>query len=859
MTLSAGARLGPYEILAPIGAGGMGEVYKAQDTRLGREVAIKVLPESLAENAEALSRFQREARAVAALSHPNILAIHDFGKEGETSYAVMELLQGESLRERLSSGALPVRKAVEIAIQIARGLAAAHEKGIVHRDLKPENLFATGDGHVKILDFGLATHVSIVDAEGTNSPTIARGTDPGTVLGTVGYMSPEQVRGKPADQRSDIFSFGCVLYEMLSGRRAFHGDSAAETMAAIAQKEPPELSESGLNIPPGLDRLVRHCLEKRPEDRFQSARDLAFDLEASAGASSSSSGRAGTIAGTAGRRPRRFAAAAILLLLLALPLAYRAGTHARSGSPPTFRPFTYRRGTIRAARFSPDGHTIVYGAAWQGEPIRLFSAGVENLESAPIALPGADIFAINPSGEMLISLGRHYLTTHHNVGTLAIAPLSGGAAREVLENVQAADFGPDGKTIAVIRDVEGKNRVEYPVGKVLCETVGWMSHLRVSPRGDYVAFFDHPSRWDNRGTLAVVDLRGRKKTLTQMFNSEEGLTWSPSGEEIWFSAGAGLSGDSVRAVTPDGRLRVVYSGLGDLAIFDVSRDGRVLVSRTINQREMMFGQSGETREHDLSWLDWSYPIDLRRDGRAVLFTESGMGAGPNYGVFLRLTNGSPAVRIGEGNAYSLSPDGKFALSSLLTNPGQLILLPAGAGEPKPLALAPIELHLARWFPAGDRILLEGHQPGQGARLYIANPGGGVPRPVSGEGARLNGSNPISPDGRFVTTTGRDGKSYVQPLDGGEPRPIAGLSEDDEISRWTPDGSALYVFRHGELPAKVVLLNLATGQRQPWREVLPSDPSGVVTITPILFTPDGKTYAYSYPRILSQLFLADGLK
>jgi Tol biopolymer transport system component len=856
MTLSTGTRLGPYEILSPLGAGGMGEVYRARDERLKRDVAIKVLPASYSQDADRLRRFELEAQAAGVLNHPNITAVYDLGAHDGAPYIVTELLEGETLRARLAGGALAVRKAIEYAVQIAKGLAAAHEKGIIHRDLKPENLFLTRDGRVKILDFGLAklTQTEGPGGQQTNLPTATAGTEAGVVMGTLGYMSPEQVKGHPADQRSDLFSFGAILYEMLSGSRAFHRDSAAETISAILREDPPDLSATNRNVPPGLDRIVSHCLEKSPGSRFQSAGDIAFDLESLATAPAAVSGVI-----RPARRRLGWRAAVGLALVVASAVAFFLGTRASRDERLDFHAFTFRRGTVRSARFAPNGHTIVYGAAWQGAPIRLFSASTEHLESAPIALPDADIFAINSAGDLLISLGRHYLTTHHSVGTLALAPLSGGAPHEILENVQDADFGPDGKSFAVIREVEGKNRLEYPLGTVLCETVGWMSHVRVSPRGDQVAFFDHSDRWDNRGTIVVVDRQGRKKTLTQIYKSEEGLTWTPSGDEIWYSAGQGLGGDSVLAVTPAGKTRVVYRGLGDMAIFDCSRDGKVLLSRSVNQREIAFGRAGEARERDLSWFDWSYPVDMLTSADTILFYESGLGTAPAYGVFIRRTDGSPAVRIGDGNPLSLSPDGRFAIAKTLSSPTQIVLLPTGAGEPKTLPFGAVEGAQASWFPDGRRILLEGHEADHGARLYVAGADGGSIRPISGEGVRINGSNPVSPDGMFVTATGRDGKSYVYPVNGGEPRPIHGLSEDDEISRWSSDGMSLYVFRHGELPAKVVRLNLLTGKREPWREVLPSDPSGVLTITPILLTPDGKSYSYSYPRILSQLFLGTGLK
>ena len=283
MTLSAGTKLGPYEILAPIGAGGMGEVYRAKDPRLGREVAIKVLPATFSQDADRLKRFEQEARAAGILNHPNITAVHDIGSANGAPYIVTELLEGETLRERLLAGSLPARKAIDFGVQIAKGLAAAHEKGIVHRDLKPENLFLTKDGRVKILDFGLAKLKAGKDGGSQTDLQTISGTQPGVVLGTMGYMAPEQVRGKAADARSDIFSYGTILYEMLSGQRAFRGESAADTITAILTKEPPDLAQSNREIHGGLDRLVRHCLEKNPEERFQSARDIAFDLESLSG------------------------------------------------------------------------------------------------------------------------------------------------------------------------------------------------------------------------------------------------------------------------------------------------------------------------------------------------------------------------------------------------------------------------------------------------------------------------------------------------------------------------------------------------------------------------------------------------
>src|ERR1700733_14561015 len=329
MNLSPGSRLGPYEIVAPLGAGGMGEVYRARDSRLKREVAIKVLPQAFSLDADRLRRFEQEALATAALNPPNILAVFDLGTNEGSPYVVSELLEGETLRERLRGGSITVRKTLDYTLQIAHGLAAAHEKGIIHRDLKPENLFLTKDGRVKILDFGLAKLTQPESGDHTSLPTMTHATEAGVVLGTAGYMSPEQVRGMAVDARSDIFSFGAILYEMISGKRAFHRETSADTMSAILKEDPPDLSETNRNVSPALERIVQHCLEKNPEQRFHSASDIAFDLEHLSGASSTT----GRVTAAAAAQPRRkllaAAAGGLGLALLMLGLGWWFG---RSGA-----------------------------------------------------------------------------------------------------------------------------------------------------------------------------------------------------------------------------------------------------------------------------------------------------------------------------------------------------------------------------------------------------------------------------------------------------------------------------------------------------------------------------------------------
>ncbi len=511
MALSPGAHVGPYEVVSPLGAGGMGEVWKARDTKLDRLVAVKVLPASLSGDADALARFEREAKAVAALSHPSILAIHDFGRDGETSYAVMELLEGETLRQRVARGALSPARAAELAAQVARGLAAAHAKGIVHRDLKPENLFLTKEGAVKILDFGLARSFrSLSNAGETSVPTSAPGTEPGTVLGTVGYMSPEQVRGEPADGRSDLFSLGCVLYEMLSGRRPFQRPTAAETMTAILREEPQDFAAAGSTTPRAsplaLDRVVRHCLEKEPEARFQNARDVAFALEGVTGSGSGISGPR-----SAAYAPRfRPSAAGVALALLAVAgavgvVSYRAGLRHGEGSRPTFRSLTRERGTLGAARFVPGTPDVAYSARWGLGTPQLWVTRTDH--PAPRLLPGFEglLHSVSPSGEVMGTTDT-FISHAISVGQLVSLPLSGGAPRPWTDRVWSASWGERGEAAVVIGTYAEEFRLEWPLGRVVTKTRDVLRAVRV--RGEQVAYFREKGDTFEDGVVVVAGRDG---------------------------------------------------------------------------------------------------------------------------------------------------------------------------------------------------------------------------------------------------------------------------------------------------------------------------------------------------------------
>jgi serine/threonine protein kinase/Tol biopolymer transport system component len=857
MTLSSGARLGPYEILAPLGAGGMGEVYRARDPRLGREVAIKVLPASFSQDADRLRRFEQEARAAGVLNHPNITAVYDIGTHEGAPYVVSELLEGETLRARIAGGALPQRKAIEFAVQIAHGLAAAHEKGIVHRDLKPENLFVTKDGRVKILDFGLAKLVHPEERGPlTELPTATAGTEPGIVLGTIGYMSPEQVRGQAADVRSDIFSFGAILYEMLSGSRAFSGASAADTMSAILMKEPPDLSVTNQAISPALERIVRHCLEKNPEERFHSAHDVAFDLETLSGVSTPS-GRA-TALPRAEQTPRVLRATGSAVAAAAIAAgAFLLGRNTGSNKPPSFKQLTFRRGQITSARFAPDSQTFLYSAAWEGGPVQLFSGRLGTPESVNLPVPSATLLGVSSSGEIALQMAPRFVRGFTWAGTLARAPLAGGAPRDVLEAAQWADWAPDGKTFAVVRDSGGKNRLEFPIGKALYVTAGFASHPRVSPSGDLVAFLDHPQQGDDAGSVAVVDLTGKAKTLAKGFTTASGLAWSPRGDEVWFTATRTGGSRALYAVSLSGRERLLARVTGSLTLRDVARDGRVLFTHDSARLGIFAQPPGESKERDLSWFDWSVLRDLSADRKTILFDESAEGGGPSYSIYVRKVDGSPAVRLGEGAAMALSPDGKWAISIPHGSPAQLVLLPTGSGESRRITNDPIDHVSAKFLPDGRRIVFAGVEPGRGLRIYVQAVEGGKARAITPEGVE---SHPYaaSADGTRLALL-QDGRTKIYPVEGGAGETPLGVEAGESPVCWSPDGRSLYVRTPNPPPIRIFRVNLATGARELWKEIGPSDPSGLVGIFELLAAPEAGAYAYTYGRSLSELYLAEGIR
>jgi eukaryotic-like serine/threonine-protein kinase len=860
MALNPGTKLGPYEIQSSLGAGGMGEVYRARDTRLDRSVAVKVLPSTFSLDIDRLHRFEQEARCLGALNHPNLLAIYDVGSQDGVHYLVSELLEGETLRERLSESPLPSRKVVDTGVQLAKGLAAAHEKGIVHRDLKPDNVFITKDGRVKILDFGLAKQAA-VDSVETAATMTGPGTQPGAVLGTVGYMSPEQVRGKIADQRSDIFSFGAILYEMVSGQRAFQGESSVETLNAIIKADPPEISTTNRNIPPALDRMIRRCLEKAPEERFQSASDLAFAIEALSGSSSGVAAQ-GVASGSSLRRQwlRPLAATGIILASVAvgaLLMRLREGNTGGLGNV-LFRQLSFQPEAIFNARFAPDGETVLYSSATDGNIPELFIHRPDYPAPQSMGLHDARLLSISMKGQVAILTHAEYLAQRQFKGTLSEISLGGGAPREILQDVREADWSPDGTKLTIIHEVNGKDRLEYPAGKVLFETSGYLSDLRFSPQGDRIAFFEHPVKYDDRGSIDVVDLTGHNSVLSDGYQAEEGLAWSPNGKSIFFS---GQLGDGfnliVYELTLSGKRTTVLAGPDDLWVLDVSKEGKLLVSRGEYQERLMAWAPGFKSEQEMSWLDNSNNAVLSPDGQALLFSDGAAVAGVNYSLCLRKPLDSPVVRLGEGNAKGLSPDGKWALSIVPTSTMRLTLYPTGAGEPRPLENGNIQNYdTAGFFPDGKRVWACGSEAGQTSRCYVQELTGGLPHPVSPPGTT---GGLVSPDGNSILARDAEGKFSIYSLTGNAQRAVSGLTPDDEVIRWNLDGRSLLVYRRAKVPARIERLDLSTGKRVLVREIAPPSKAGVLNIRYIAFSEDERSYAYTFDRVLCRLASVTGVK
>jgi Tol biopolymer transport system component len=613
-------------------------------------------------------------------------------------------------------------------------------------------------------------------------------------------------------------------------------------------------------VPPGLDRIVRHCLEKSPERRFHSAHDIAFDLES---LSNISQPGAGFAAPAVGRRRLPGSLLAIPALALGLLAGFLLWKQ-KPAAAPSFHRLTYRRGVINAARFVADGQTAVYSAQWEGGD-GFFSKRLDNTGAIRLEMKSGSIIAgLSTSGEMLVLHDLRRATGYARVGTLARAPVSGGSTRDLLEDVSSADLAPDGQTMAVVLAPNWRYRLEFPAGKKLYETAGWIGQVRVSPRGDEVAILEHPQLGDDRGAVSLIDRAGKRTVLSEGWSSAQGLAWSPDGNEIWFTASDAGSDRRLWAVSRSGKKRFVAASPGEMTLMDISKAGEVLFLHGRQQIGVLALAAGETRERDLSAMDWSRSPILSDDGKTMVFSEEGEGGGPGYSVFLAKTDGSSTpTRLGEGEAMALSSDGKWVLAGLVRlTPLELVLLPTGAGEPRRLKTAGLNVELfGSFLPGNQKIVFVASAPGHPRRAFELDLSGGEPKPVSPEGMPAGGP---SPDGKQLVVFQQGKPPALLSLQDGSIHPIPGAEIRDDVLEWSSDGRSLFLRPsrsedQSRLVDRVIRLDLATGRRETWRDTRPADTSAMTSASVSAITPDGKTLAFTYVRNNNDLYAVDGWK
>ncbi|MFL5518622.1 MAG: protein kinase domain-containing protein [Gemmatimonadales bacterium] len=836
-----------YRIERELGQGGMATVYLAHDLRHDRNVAIKVLRPELAAVIGA-ERFLREIKTIATLQHPHILGLIDSGEVNGTAYYVMPLVEGESLRDRLRrEKQLPIADALRLAAEVAAALDYAHRHGVIHRDIKPENILLH-DGSALVADFGIALAVS---SAGGN-----RMTETGMSLGTPHYMSPEQAMGeREITARSDVYALGCVTYEMLTGDPPFIGSTAQAIIAKVMTDKPASIRRLRERVPEEVDEAVLTALEKLPADRFATAAEFAAAIDVRGGATIRS---ASTSSRLRPRAPLFLRPAALVAGALTLAgLGVLAGTWVAGRRTPasvTFLQRTFRSEAIYNARFAPDGRTIVYSSAAETTAPEVFIVRPDYPEPKPLGLSATHLLGVSSRGELAVLVRAAFLRHRLFLGTLARVPLAGGAPREVLDSVREADWSPDGSELAIIHDVAGRDRLEFPVGRVMYQGSGYLSDPRIAPDGRHVAFAEHPFRWDDRGTVRIVDRAGKPVAVTRDYQAIEGLAWRPRSDEVLFSA-YDSSGFVVRAIDLAGRQRVALTGAGNLTTQDISPGGRLLLTRDDAPYRLLLRPPSAPRELDVSWLDASIAPKLSRDGSLLAFANGGFDASVNYDVMLRKTQGGEVARLGEGQAAAFSPDGKWVLAFLPTTPAQLVLYPTRTGDERRIAIDRFEaIGSADWFPDGRSVLFCGNRVGEASRCWLQPLEGGAARAVTPEGT---GAGFVSPDGvEVVARSPSQGyRRYV--VAGGSGREIPGLSSDDQVVRWSTDGRALIVGSPNS--STLDRVDLATGRREPL-VTLGTEPPGP-RARPVFFTmaDDPRVYAYVAATYLSQVFTVDGVQ
>jgi eukaryotic-like serine/threonine-protein kinase len=884
-----GETIGPYEVLSQLGSGAMGVVYLAQDVRLGRKIALKLLPSQFTNDKDRLRRFQQEARAASALNHPNILTVHEVEQRDGLHYIATEFVDGVTLRQHMHARRMGLDEVLNIATQVAGALQAAHAAGIAHRDIKPENIMIRSDGYIKVLDFGLAKLT-----ENELSPAAAE-TNPGVVMGTPRYMSPEQARGLDVDLRTDIFSLGTVIYELVTGKLPFEGETTSDVIASLIKDEPEPMRTTVPDLPVEFEQVVSKALVKDRGLRYQTVGEFSSALQGlkdriKLGAlvhTNDDSLNAQTIKTRTATDPQAkqkterlslskgwtltIALGLVVVIGVVTVLSFRRRSPSVKDSPSvkekieeTSIQLTNRDGFISAARFAPDGKRVIYSAGFDGKPLELFYNNGEDAESRSARIESASLKSVSRSGKIAVLVNFELNWSDGYNGTLQILPAGGGQPERTIEGVDDAAFAPDGNTFAILRSGFGGQQLEYPPNTVLYKSTGWMSYPRFSPKGDKIAFFEHPLG-DFSGSIAVFDLASKKRTyILTDWQALKGLAWNPKTGDIWFGGSKESKTVKINAVSLSGQWRQIYAVGGQNArVEDISEDGRILINQGTNHTTMVMVHDKSSAETLNLRGAWSTSADISADGKTVLFYQWGYESSDGSdvsGVYLQRLESPEEVKLGPGRALALSPDGNWALALQPTKPlPQLILLPTSLGQPKPLSNPGIkEYHYASFFPDGKHILFTGLEARDEAviRSFVQDVNTGQFHPLTEEGTT---ALRVSPDGKRVITLQPDHTFYIQGLDGGEPQEIPGLESDDEPIQWSDDGQAVFVKAAGDFATKIYRVDLATGERREWKDIDPPNKVGHVglEVNPggILITPDGKVCIYTYWILVQQILSA----
>lgn len=830
-----------YRIEAEIGAGGMGVVYRAVDLGSGEFVAIKVISPKALADPERLRRFRNEAKLASSIQHPGIVGVREVGAAeigGQTrDFIVMELVSGITLAERIKGRPLPLREALHYAIQVVAALDAAHQSGVIHRDVKPANVIIDEKGNAKLADFGLAKmNERPADPFAETGSVQLDLTHDGTIIGSVAYMSPEQARGLEVDHRTDIFSFGSVFYEMLSGKPAFDGATTADKLSAVLTRDPEDIPD----LPVDLNIILMRCLRKDLGRRWQTASELRSALEDIRIASDASGNTTLILRRASTRRVWLTGAAGLGLGLI--PSAYLL---LRKTPRPTFQRLTFRSGDVTGARFAPGG-LVAFTAAWDGAPSELFTCQPGNREPRPLGLPHSVLKGVTAANQAaLIS---------DNDNTLSIVSLGGGEPRPRLQNVLDACWGPDGESLAIVQQAgPAQFKIEYPIGTKRYECSGRPPQsLKISPNGKEIAFFEFvPQLADYQ--LVVAPNQGKPRVVSTGWRGVGGILWNADRNELWFNATRANDDPGVYAYNLEGKGRVLVDVPDWLYLHDRSSTGDMLVAPTQSRLSIRIGGAGRP-ERSHSWLDSSTAYDISADDQQVLFAELSYASGRNPFIFIRNLDGSPARRIGEGNRPALSPNGKLVVCTKAVGSNICVaILPNGPGDGMTLAPPGWSFEVADWMPDSRNLLVYGRRDDSPFSSHILPPNGAPGRAIAPPGVR---AIKASPDGRFAAGVER-GRLKAYPIQPEEaPRDVAPALPGEAVIRWTSRG----IFTRQRLPEKTIIFSIdpASGRRSSVYELtLPEVGSGF--IEPTVLSPSGNVYAYTYQRDIASLYLATGIR